>query len=306
MPDFPPADFDSYWQRLLDDLAALPIAAEETELPLRSDEHCICYAVRLTSWGPYRIFGYLCVPRQHEGPFPAYYYLPRYQSVVEVVQQGDAVDKRRECVTFSIACRGQRNADRPLIGEFPGMLTTGVEDRWTYPLRGWVADCIRGLQYLLSRPEVDPARVAGVGYNDFSLLTAALQPGLCCVTSRPGLFYRTRELPTRGTGYPLEEIGDYVRTAADGGETLYATFSYFDPLWFAQRIDSPCLLWAERDYALRTFAELKPLADRLGGTVELRSASGSRSLDGIYEQQWLAAHLGLRAPVLPEHWRSRD
>lgn len=299
-----PDEFDNYWNTLLAELDALPPAAEEEEIPLRSDEHCICYGVRLTSWGPYRIFGYLSVPRAGDGPFPTYYYLPRYQSVVEVVPQGLSVDIRREAVTFCIACRGQRNADRPLIGRFPGMLTDGIEEPARYPLRGWVADCIRGLQYLLARTDVvDRHRIAGVGFNDFALHTAALCEGLCCVTAVPGLFYRSRELLRDDVPYPLAEFVDYARTFPDRATQMHATISLFDLRHFAERITVPALLWAGRRWGLHLPAELQPLAEMFGGKAELRETTGSRSQDGIFQEHWLAEQLGLSAPVLPEHWR---
>ena len=122
---------DTYWSELLDQLDRLPFAAEEELIPLRSDDFCDCYGVKLTSWGPYRIYGYLSIPHDTSEPRPTYYYLPRFQSVVEAVPQGLSVDIRRACVTFCVACRGQRNADEPLIGRVPGMLTDGIEDAAT-------------------------------------------------------------------------------------------------------------------------------------------------------------------------------
>jgi len=315
-------EFHRYWQTLLEELGALPPAAEESAIPLRSDEHCTCYGVRLTSWGPYRIFGYLCLPKRGDGPFPAYYYLPRYQSVVEIVPQGLSVDVRRDCVTFAIACRGQRMADQPLIGEFPGLLTLGIDEAETYPMRGWVADCIRGLQYLRSRPEVDATRIAGAGFNDFALHTAALADGLCCVTATPGLFLpdgmplldaRRRSdgkgdtSPRRATSsatraYPLQEFHDYARSFPDRVDAMHRTLSYFDPLRFADRISIPALLWGGLPWGLHPVEDLQPLAERIGPTAEIEATVGSRSQDGILQERWLAKQLGLE-PVLPEHWR---
>src|SRR5262249_10878656 len=97
----PETDFDAYWQSVLEELAALPIAAEEELLPIRGTEFCACYGVRFTSIGPYRLFGFLSIPRG-EGPFPTLLSLPRYQSVVEVLTQGDSNLKRGRYITFSL------------------------------------------------------------------------------------------------------------------------------------------------------------------------------------------------------------
>lgn len=296
-------NFNDYWTSLLNELNALPAAPEEVEIPLRSDEHCVCYGVKLTSWGPYRIFGYLSIPTSGNGPFPTYYYLPRYQSVVEAVPQGLSVDIRRECVAFCIACRGQRNADEPLIGDFPGMLTDGIDDPASYPMRGWVADCIRGLQYLQSRPEVDPSRIAGVGFNDVAIHTAVLWEGLCCLVATAGLYYRNREFLPQRSAYPLAEFNDYARCYPDKAEQMHATLDLFDVMHFAGRIKIPTLLWCGLPWGLTPKEDAQPLADRFAGQVELRETAGSRSTDGTYQEHWLADQLGLSQPVLPEHWR---
>ena len=96
-------------------------------LPLRSTEFATLYGVRLTSLGPYRLFGYLSLPAGH-GLFPAIYYAPKYQSVLEIIPQGTANLQRSRYVTFSLASRGQRNADTPYAAMFPGLLTDRIDD----------------------------------------------------------------------------------------------------------------------------------------------------------------------------------
>ena len=63
-----PADFDTYWQAVDDDLTKYPAAPTLEKLPPNSDEHSTTYAAKLTSSGPYRIFGYLSIPNG-TGPF---------------------------------------------------------------------------------------------------------------------------------------------------------------------------------------------------------------------------------------------
>ena len=107
-----PVDFDAYWQRTLDALGAYPARPQIDVLPLRSTEFATLYGVRLTSLGPYRLFGYLSVPAG-AGPHPVIYYAPKYQSVLEIIPQGTANLQRSRYITFSLASRGQRNADAP-------------------------------------------------------------------------------------------------------------------------------------------------------------------------------------------------
>src|SRR2546425_5324216 len=153
-----PGDFDQYWQQTLDDLAGYPARPELELLPLRTTDFATLYGVRLTSRGPYRLFGYLSIPTG-DGPFPAIYYAPKYQSVLEIIPQGTANLQRSAYITFALAGRGQRNADTPYAAMFPGLLTEGIGTATSYVFRGIVADSVRGLEFLLTRRELDTARV---------------------------------------------------------------------------------------------------------------------------------------------------
>src|SRR5687768_13663614 len=110
MTDTPtrPVDFDAYWDALDEELARYPSAPELEPLPLRSTDFATVYALRLTSVGPYRIFGYYCVPTG-DGPFPGLLLTPRYGSVNHIPDYND----RRRYAVLQIMHRGQRLADQP-------------------------------------------------------------------------------------------------------------------------------------------------------------------------------------------------
>src|SRR5439155_6312819 len=121
---------------------------------------------------PYRLFGYLSIPAG-AGPFPAIYYPPKYQSVLEIIPQGTANLQRSRYITFALAGRGQRLADTPYAAMFPGLLTEGIDRAASYIFRGIVADSVRGFNCLLRRAELDAARVVVMGI-DMALVIAAL------------------------------------------------------------------------------------------------------------------------------------
>ena len=103
-----PADFDAYWDAVDQELARYPAAPTLERLALPSDEFSTVYALRLTSSGPYRIFGYLSVPAG-EGPFPGLLVAPHYGSVNHLPH----LDDRQRYVTLILMHRGQRLADQP-------------------------------------------------------------------------------------------------------------------------------------------------------------------------------------------------
>src|SRR5262245_2444652 len=220
-----PAAVREFWKETLGALARYPARPEIELLPLRSTPFATLFGVRLTSLGPYRLFGYLSIPRG-AGPFPAIYYAPKYQSVLEIIPQGTANLQRSRYVTFSLAGRGQRNADTPWAAMFPGLLTEGIERAASYVFRHIVADSVRGLEFLRARSEVDSARVVVAG-NDLALITAALATGATHVVTTPALFYRAAELAPKTQAFPLEEIHGYLRRYPERAGAGRRTLSNF-------------------------------------------------------------------------------
>lgn len=298
------ATFTEYWQATLDDLGRCPARAEVDPIPLRSTEFATLYGVRLTSVGPYRVFGYLSIPAG-PGPFPAIYYAPKYQSVLEIIPQGTANAQRGRYVTFSLAARGQRNADTPYAAMFPGLLTEGIDEPASYVFRGIAADAVRGLQFLLTRPELDASRVVSVG-NDMALIAAALTAGATHVVTTPALFYETAELAAKTQAYPLEEINDYLRLFPARAEAVRRTLGYLDLLAFAPRVTATTLVMAGAPGTLLDGPALQPLRAALGGPVTVHESEQSSYKDGLFAERWMAARCGITDvdAILPEHWRT--
>jgi cephalosporin-C deacetylase len=299
-----PEAFGEYWQATLDGLTRYPARAEIDAIPLRSTDFATLYGVRLTSLGPYRLFGYLSVPAGR-GPFPAIYYAPKYQSVLEIIPQGVANLQRSRYITFSLAGRGQRNADTPYAAMFPGLLTEGIDDPASYIFRGVAADAVRGLEFLLTRPELDAARVVVVG-NDTALITAALTSGATHVVTTPALFYNTAELAPRTQAYPLEEINDYFRMHPARAEAVRSTLAYFDLRAFAPRVTATTLVMAGAPGTLLDEPSLRPLLSALGGPATVHASEQSTYKDGLYAERWMAERCGIVdvEAILPEHWRT--
>jgi cephalosporin-C deacetylase len=298
-----PAAVRDYWQETLAALARYPARPELDPLPLRSTPFARLFGVRLTSLGPYRLFGYLSIPAG-DGPFPAIYYAPKYQSVLEIIPQGTANLQRSRYVTFSLAARGQRNADAPYAAMFPGLLTDGIDSAASYVFRSIVADSVRGLEFLVTRPEVDPTRVIVAG-NDLALMTAASTPGATHVVTTPALFYKTAALAPKTQAYPLEEINDYLRAYPACAESVRSTLAHFDLTSFAPRVTASTLLVAGAPGSLLDGKALQPLAAAFQRRVTVYESQQSLYKDGLYTERWMAAQCGIAdvQSILPQHWR---
>ena len=293
-----PAEFESYWRDVLGELGQMPMAPEISLIPLRTNAAATLYGVRLTSLGPYRIFGYLNIPAG-KGPFPAIYYVPRYQSVVQPFPQGTSIEMRQHCIIFALAARGQRNSDKPFAAEFPGWLTTGIHDPATYIFRGVVADCVRGLEFLSSRDDVDRARVAVVG-NDLALITAALGKGATHVASEPEMFLG---IPPPNAAYPWAEIADLLRRRPTDIDDIRRTLALYDLRAFVRSITATRLILAGPAGTALDARILGTLADTVRAT--LHESEQSQYKDGVFLLSWLASQFRMprSASLLPHAWR---
>lgn len=293
-----PADFDAFWAGTMDELAAIPAAPELTMNALRSTDFATMYDLHLTSIGPYRIYGFFSVPTEGDGPFPTLVHTGGYGSVVHIA----SYEERQKYVTLSLRVRGKRLADQPFAAAFPGMLTTGIEDPQGYVFRGVIADCVRAVDFLLARPEVDAGKIALHG-DDIAIITAALRPQIDALYASPSLFYGAAALaPTTG-GYPLEELNEYAQTYPDQADAMWNTLSYFDPIHFAPQVQATTVLVTGNEKDLYSPDVIAPLAEAFSAPPEQRVSAHSSYKDGVAQATWLANRYGLGDPVLPPHWQ---
>lgn len=273
-------DFEAFWAAVDAELARYPVAPQLEPLPLRSTDTFTTYAVRLTSLGPYRIFGYYSVPKR-AGRVPGLLQTPRYGSVNHIPDYHD----RERYAVLQIMHRGQRLADRPFAAAYPGLLTLGIQQPETYIYRAIVADCVRAAEFLLSRPEVDLDHVAVEG-DDLALLTAARRASFRAVQAHELLLYRLLESAKRSQEYPVEELNDFLRSHRGSEAQVQNTLSFFDPLQHAPRIRATTLLAGGDE------AWLQPLRGALGGPAEVYSLTHYGSIDHEWMDAWLAGQLG--------------
>jgi len=290
-----PADFGAYWDALDADLEALPAAVDLEPLPLRSSDRYTCYTVRLTSVGPYRLFGYYSVPTG-DGPFPGLLQTPRYGSVNHVP---DYTERCRYAV-LQIMHRGQRLADQPFAAAYPGLLTVGIDDPATYVYRGIIADCLRAAEFLAGRPEVDASRIGIVG-DDLAILTAARRPVFSTLQASGLLLYRLAEARRRTDAYPTEELNDHARAFPDQEAAIDRTVSYFAAEAHAPAVTAKTQLAVGDAGAIGGPEWLSPLIEAFGGGVEQYALTHAGGTDNDALDAWLAGELG--APPMPKFLR---
>jgi cephalosporin-C deacetylase len=277
-----------------EELAHYPGAPTLERLVLPSDEFSTVYALRLTSIGPYRIFGYLSVP-PGEGPFPALLAAPHYGSVNHLPH----LDDRQRYVTLILMHRGQRLADQPFAATYPGLLTLGIEDPATYIYRGIVADCLRGAEFLQSLPSVDASRIAISG-DDLALITAARRPGFTAVQVGGLMLHRLMDASARSQAYPIEEINDYLRSYPERREAVARTVAYFDPIHHVAGITATTL-FSVGSGKLDGREWLEPLIGAVTAPVQEYALSHEGATDHDWLDAWMAQQL--RSEPKPRLWQ---
>jgi cephalosporin-C deacetylase-like acetyl esterase len=279
-------NFDAYWDGIDQELAKYEARPLLEVMPRHSNEHCTVYSLRLTSVGPYRIFGYYSVPHG-AGPFPAVLNTPKYGSVNAVPDYND----RMRYVCLTLMHRGQRLADQPFAAPYPGLLTLGIDSPDSYIYRGIAADCIRGAEFLQSRSEVDQSRICIQG-DDLAVITAARRPQFAIEQVAGLMFYRTMEASARTSAYPLEEINDYLRANPSRRDAVSRTISYFNPQYHAPRVTATSLLNVGTEGSTTGASWLQPLAEAFKGPVESYELTNEGGTDHDWLDAWTANKFG--------------
>ncbi len=282
-----PTPIDTYWDKVVVAAGKIDIKnADVSPLERQSTDFSDLFGVTLHGIGGHQLFAYYSVPHG-DGPFPAILTAPGYGSVVHVPPHG----RRRDFAVLALCARGQRLSDGKYAAAFPGLLTDQITSNARYPFKGMAADCLTAFDFLLSRPEVEPSRIgvsSGPGAGDLAFLTAALRSETrALLVDSPLLFRATAERFPKTSGYPLEELNDYLRANPDDESQVLKTLSLFDPIGLANRVEADVRISC-------TSSELewiRPLSAAIKGKSEIYEKSGRGYVDHTNDEEWLAASL---------------
>jgi cephalosporin-C deacetylase-like acetyl esterase len=283
------ADRNAYWAAVKDEVAALSDSnVSIEELPERSNETCVVYAVWYEGIGGYPLFAYLTLPRG-DGPFVPLFQAPGYASVVGVPSR----ERSAKYAVFAPCHRGQRLADSGYQAAYPGLLTDGLPGASSYIWRSVVADSLRAIDVFLGQPEVDGSKLAIAG-NDLGALVASLRPdvkSLLVVT--PLLLTDPPGRASDTFAYPMQEYNDFKRTYSDQWNEALETLSLFDPTAGAADIQANTMIAC-------TGGEICAANDLMGaiaGEAGVYKNEGRGFIDHTVQEDWLAEATGV--PITP-------
>lgn len=236
-----PGDFDAFWADVWRQASSIPLEPEMIPDPLRTSGDVETFQVCYTSIDRVRVAAWYCRPTRRAERAPAIMLLPGYQMDPPIPKEWT----RKGYAALSVAPRGKLRSNRQFNPGYPNLLTHNIVDRHTYAYRGFYVDTWRGIDFLLSRSEVDPARLGVTGNSQgggLTITTAAMRPEVrAAAAGAPYLCGFVDAIELTHT-YPYEEISDYLRLYPERRADVEETLAYFDGISFADRIACPIIV----------------------------------------------------------------
>ena len=237
-----PDDFTQFWENAKAQAAKVPMLTRVRHAPEESDDRVDVYYVRIQSYrvGNY-VYGVLSVPKT-EGRKPAILRLPgaavrRFSGIDPLAYEG--------FVVLNIGVHGIPVDQDPEMyrqlenGAMSGYVLKGIENRDTYYYKRSYLGCVRAVDYLCSREDVDTSRIACYGGSQggmLSIVTAALDKRLSALFAYFPAFCDV-------TGYYYGRSGGWPHLFIDRSDPLIeqkvAVSKYYDVVNFARFLSQP-------------------------------------------------------------------
>ncbi len=236
------ADVRAFWERTRSQLKIAEPSPELVPSPEMSGREYSTYSVALTSYGGQRICGWYSVPNDCPPgrKLPAVLAVPGYsgEKVIPffLVQCGFAV--------LTLYPRAQGESKKEWDLPHSTKLTYNLIDPDHYYYRACYMDCIRGVDFLASRQEVDPERIGMWSRSQgggLTLATAALDHRIkAAIAEEP--FLCNYPVACDVTTHPYSELHEYLAEHPDERQRALETLTYFDPLNLVDEITCPTLV----------------------------------------------------------------
>jgi cephalosporin-C deacetylase len=236
-----PPDFHAFWDGVMRQASAVALEPEVVPDPLRTSDDVETFQVFYTSLDHVRVAAWYCRPTRRAHPLPAIMLLPGYQLDPPIPKEW----ARKGYAALSVAPRGKLRSNRQFNPGYPNLLTHNIVDRHTYAYRGFYVDTWRGIDVLLSRPEVDRARLGVTGSSQgggLTITTAAMRPEVRAASAGAPYLCGFVDAVELTHTYPYEEINDYLRLHPERRAEVEDTLAYFDGISFADRIACPIIV----------------------------------------------------------------
>ena len=256
----------AFWDKTRAQLAAEPLDALVE--PLKEPLPYRKYRVTLRGLGGVKFRAYLGVPVRGESPavaLPAIVTAPGYGGT----QQGIMLDEcQRGYVVLQVFPRSQGESEELFKIDGPEKLTWHIGAPEGYYYQGAYADLLRAVDFLTSRPEVNPRRIGIMGTSQgggFALAAAALDPRIRAVTAHVPCLCDMRT----AAGMAGSLVHGILTKAGINTEASWNTLDYFDAARLAPELRAPTLVSAGGNDPTCPGATIRNTFDRIAGIKSL-------------------------------------
>ncbi|MBL7817065.1 MAG: acetylxylan esterase [Saprospiraceae bacterium] len=234
----PPEDFKKYWEEAREQLDAVAPNFILTPTPQYATAKTDVYEVEMRSLGNVRIRGYYTQPKGKKN-LAAMLHVQGYSSIMAPFD----IDNPN-FAQFFLNIRGHGNSRDDINPGFPGYLLSGITEPEKYIYRGAFMDCVRAVDFLVSRPEIDANRLVVEGGSQggaLSIATAALDSRIkFCMPDMPFLsdFRQYFDIAR----WPADEFKLFSVSRLRKMETIFRTLDYIDIKNLAPSVNCPVFM----------------------------------------------------------------
>jgi cephalosporin-C deacetylase-like acetyl esterase len=306
-----PPDFMGFWEQGRKQLAQVPVNPVLTRREDRCSESVDVFSISFAGIDDTRVYGFLCVPKGKEGPFPAYVTVPgagagpygpsgmgwAKRGVLHLtvsVHSHDAAAMSKEEVN---AAYEALNAEGLYIHH-------GLPDRDKFFFRRVFLGADRAISWLASRPDYDGRHMVFYGSSQgggSALILTGLNKHITAVAANvPGFCDQAGFQAGRRGGWP-----GMVKGKTDEERAPYLAASrYYDAVNFARFITCPAVICAgfidgtcSPSSVYAAYNEINAPKRMFHGVTQ----GHTTRMPGFqaFLQTWIPGQLGLRDPVPP-------
>ena len=241
-------DFKSFWTTAKAQLAKVAPNYKVVKLPTPAHGLYQSYSLEMKSADNYTIKGVYRVPTKGKN-FPVLLQIPSLGGLfVDAPSLGENAYRGipMDFAMLALNIRGHGKSDSPfVIKDYHQVITYGLADKDTYFYKGAVLDCIRAIDFLMTRPEIDTAHIGVEGMSQgggLSLLLAGLDTRIkICAPDVP--FLCNVEQLVADASWAENELKRYQKTVPQISLwALQQNFRYFDTKNVADWITCPVLM----------------------------------------------------------------
>lgn len=222
-----PDDFERFWQQTKDELSKVSPEFKMTLRPDLEKDNTRVYLVEARSLNNLKIRGWLSIPktRKPNEKLPVWILFPGYGGAGLKPFYGSP-----DVAALCWNVRGEGNSRDVIHPAREEYVTMDIENKNKYIYRGVLMDCIRAIDFITTRPELDISNIMCEGSSAgayLSLATACLDKRVKLCSSNNPVYCDFRSLQG-SKSFPMSDIENYARSKYIKIDRIFNTLDYFD------------------------------------------------------------------------------